>query len=93
MTWRVEVLPEANRNFETHKKAGNKILLAKIGRLLEELEHNPYEGTGKPHRLKHFKGQNVWSRHIDDRHRLVYSVHDNVVTVFVISLWGHYGDE
>ncbi len=92
MNYFLEFDPVADSHMDAHIKAGNTILLRKIQRLLLELKHDPYEGIGKPHRLKHYKGQNVWSRHIDDRHRMVYSVHDDVVTVIVISLWGHYGD-
>jgi toxin YoeB len=44
--------------------------------------------------MKHYpEEQNVWSRRIDDRHRMLYTIEDNIVTVFVISLWGHYGDK
>ncbi len=92
MIFRVIIQDKAIRDFDTHKKAGNKILLKKIQQLLSELEIHPASGTGKPHKLKH-KGVEVWSRSIDDRHRLLYTIDKNVVTVFVISLWGHYGDK
>jgi toxin YoeB len=94
MKYQVTFRPRADQDYIKHSKAGNLILLAKIGRLLEELKQNPFEGTGKPHRMKHYpEGENVWSRRIDDRHRMLYTVRGDVVTVFVISLWGHYGDK
>ncbi len=30
---------------------------------------------------------------IDDKHRMLYIIDNNIVTVFVISLWGHYDDK
>jgi toxin YoeB len=93
MTYNVILEPGADSDVEKHVRAGNTILVNRIGRLLEELRQNPYAGTGKPHRLKHYKDDNIWSRSIDDRHRMVYKIEDNVVTIVVISLWGHYGDK
>ncbi len=91
MRYKVIFEPLADLDFEKHFKAGNTILINKIGRLLEELKTHPFDGTGKPHQLRYRPG--VWSRRIDDRHRMLYTVHDDIVTVFVISLWGHYGDK
>ncbi len=92
MRYKILFEPKADLDFIMHSKAGNKILIQKIERLLEELKVHPYDGIGKPHRLKHYGDREVWSRRIDSRHRMLYTVEDDVVTVFVISLWGHYGD-
>lgn len=92
MTFLLELDTVAEEHLEAHIKAGNIILVKKIYRLFEELKYNPKEGTGKPHRLKHNSSE-VWSRRIDDRHRMLYTIDDGIVTVFVISLWGHYGDK
>jgi toxin YoeB len=59
----------------------------RIIKLLEEIQRNPFEGTGKPEPLKHnLKG--LWSRRIDDEHRLVYEVTND--EVIVISCKYHY---
>lgn len=92
MIYFIELDVEAESHLEAHVKAGNKILLKKIYKLLGELEKHPKEGTGKPHKLKYEKAE-IWSRSIDDRHRMLYVIDDEKVTVFVISLWGHYGDK
>ena len=88
----VEFDQEAEKYLNLHIKAGNKILLKKIHKLVEELEKHPEIGTGKPHKLKYEKRE-IWSRRIDDRHRMLYVINDQAVTVFVISLWGHYDDK
>lgn len=49
----------------------NKKMQDRIIKLLEEIQRNPFEGTGKPEPLK-FNLKGCWSRRIDDEHRLVY---------------------
>ena len=92
MKYFVELSDKAEEHLKLHAKAGNKILLKRIYKLLEELSEHPETGTGKPHKLKHEK-TGIWSRSIDDKHRMLYVIHDEVVTVFVVSTWGHYGDK
>jgi toxin YoeB len=92
MKYFVELDSKAENHLDAHIMAGNKILLKKIYRLFEELEQHPKIGTGKPHKLKHTETE-IWSRSIDDRHRMLYSIDNEKVTVFVISLWGHYDDK
>jgi toxin YoeB len=82
----------AEQHLERHVTVGNKLLSRKILKLFEELEEHPETGTGKPHRLRHESGD-VWSRKIDDRHRMLYVIDHAMLTVYVISLWGHYSDK
>ena len=82
----------ANEDIEFFKKSCNKILLKKIEILLQELQDNPYFGTGKPERLKYIEG-NVWSRRIDGKNRLIYNVEENIITIEIISAKGHYDDK
>ncbi len=66
----------------------------KLSKLIEELKEHPKTGTGKPKPLGGDRaGQ--WSRHISDKHRLVYTIdEDEVVSIVeVLSVWGHYGDK
>ena len=77
-------------DFKYHEKSGNKPLLRKLVALIEELRLNPRAGTGKPEPLKHDRaGQ--WSRRINNEHRLIYTIEDNVVKIVcVLSAKGHY---
>ncbi len=60
--------------------------------LVKELEEHPKTGSGRPKQLKgNLAGQ--WSRRIDKKHRLVYSIDDDVVVVLVLSALGHYDDK
>ena len=45
----------------------------KIIKLIKDTQRNPYQGIGKPEKLKH-ELSGCWSRRIDDEHRLVYEV-------------------
>lgn len=60
--------------------------------LLQELQIHPRTGTGKPEPLKgNLNG--TWSRRINTRHRLIYSIEDQIIAVSIISSYGHYGDK
>jgi toxin YoeB len=92
MTFKLILSPEAEEDLRQHAKAGNKKQLKKISALFKELSEHPQTGTGNPKQLK-YGLSGYWSRRIDDKHRIVYSIHEDVVTVKVISALGHYGDK
>ncbi|GHT68397.1 hypothetical protein FACS189452_08000 [Bacteroidia bacterium] len=92
MSYKLEFTDDADEHLQAHIKAGNKQLLTKIYSLFEELQEHPQTGTGKPKLLK-YKSAGVWSRRINDKHRLLYKIENETLTVFVISLWGHYDDK
>jgi toxin YoeB len=72
--------PQAVEDLNYWKKSGNKIIQKKIQQLLESIQTTPYEGIGKPEALKHkFSGH--WSRRINHEHRLVYKLHNQVITI------------
>jgi len=88
--YNVIISERAKGDIRSHIRSGNIPLTRKIDRLIDELEINPRTGTGKPEPLKHDRaGQ--WSRRINNEHRLVYTIEDNVVKVVsVLSAKGHY---
>jgi len=59
--------------------------------LIAELYEHPKTGTGKPEQLK--GGENLWSRRITHKHRMVYEIIETVVHVDVLTAYGHYGDK
>ena len=92
MSYKIIHSPQAEADLAKHIKSGDKAAMKKIVRLLEELEKHPRNGTGKPEQLKH-KEVETWSRRINDKHRMVYEIEDNIITVDVLSFWGHYDDK
>jgi len=84
------------RNIEFHVKAfkeyqdwieKDRKTALRIGDLIKDILHSPFEGIGKPEPLKHqFKG--YWSRRIDHEHRLIYTVTDQ--SIIILSCYSHY---
>jgi toxin YoeB len=64
----------------------------KVQKLLLELIEHPRTGTGKPE-LKRYDLSGFYSRRITQKHRLVYQIVDENITVLVLSASGHYGDK
>lgn len=73
-------------------KKSDKNSFKKLGKLLEELQAHPYSGTGKPEPLK-YANKGEWSRRISQKHRLIYTVNDEEISVWVLAAQGHYGDK
>jgi len=63
--------------------------LKRINLLLNDIDRNGNEGLGKPELLK-YNLQGVWSRRIDDEHRLLYFVDDEFIHIYACR--HHYGD-
>ncbi len=53
MSYTLEFTEIALSDINKHKKAGNKVVLKKIEKLLNELMEHPTTGTGQPEQLKH----------------------------------------
>lgn len=66
MSYSIELTEEAISDIEKHKKSGDKKVLVKIDKLLNELREHPTTGIGKPEKLKHYQTP-TWSRRITDR--------------------------
>ena len=65
----------------------DKMMLKRINRLIHEIMHDPFTGSGKPEALKHGLS-GYWSRRINDEHRLVYRPAEDAV--FIAQLRYHY---
>lgn len=76
-----------SKRYPILQKTGNKVVLKKLPILLTEITEKPFTGTEKPEALKYnFTG--LWSRRINQEHRLVYEVLDDQVLIH--SAKGHY---
>ncbi len=69
---------------ETNKKIALRVLS-----LVEEVRRNPFEGTGKPERLR-YQDATVWSRRLTQADRIVYVVSDERIE-FIQARY-HYSD-
>ena len=60
--------------------ATDKKLTKRINQLIRDTTRDPFCGIGKPEPLRHLlKG--YWSRRINEEHRMVYRVKDDVLMV------------
>ncbi|HEY2583258.1 MAG TPA: Txe/YoeB family addiction module toxin [Mucilaginibacter sp.] len=80
---------EAQQDIKYWKKSGNKIIQKKIQQLIDAIEKNPYKGIGKPEPLKH-NLSGLWSRRINEEHRIIYQLLEGKQTVKIYSIRGHY---
>lgn len=76
-------------NDYTYWQGQDKKTLRRINSLIEAASREPFSGIGKPEPLLGDMS-GFWSRRIDERHRLVYAVEDQTLTVLACRY--HYGD-
>ena len=90
MSYLIKLSERAELDIIKHRTSGNKQVLKKLDTLLDELRKHPETGTGKPERLKY---THKWSRRINDKHRLIYEILDQIITVEIVQAYGHYNDK
>ncbi len=55
-------------------------MVLRVNRLIQEVQRDPFGGIGKPEPLRHAMA-GWWSRRIDDEHRMVYRIHDDMLQI------------
>lgn len=63
-----------------HWQAADRKVLKRINTLLDACLRDPFDGIGKPERLK-YGAEGAWSRRITEEHRLVYLVEGDDLVV------------
>lgn len=81
--------PQALEDVEYWKKSGNVGIMNKITRLLEDITEHPFTGIGKPEPLR-YDLAGYWSRRINAEHRIIYSVHEDMIEIYILSMRYHY---
>ncbi len=88
----VNISNDTREHLKKIKKSGNNALVKKVEKIFVELSNHPTTGSGQPEQLKFTK--DIWSRRLDKKNRLRYTIHNqDVPTVFVLSAIGHYDDK
>ena len=85
----IVLLEQAQKDREYWKESGNKAIMNRITALLKDIVEHPYTGKGKPEPLK-YDLVGKWSRRINSEHRLIYSVNEDIITVYVFAMRYHY---
>lgn len=89
--YQVVATEKARADLNEVARSGNKQMMRKIEKLIKELEEHPTIGTGKPELLKGKTG--IWSRRIDKKNRLIYTIKDAEIVVLILAAIGHYNDK
>jgi toxin YoeB len=85
----IVLLEQAQKDREYWKESGNKAIMNRITALLKDIVEHPYTGIGKPEPLK-YDLAGKWSRRINSEHRIIYSVNEDIITVYVFAMRYHY---
>jgi toxin YoeB len=87
----IDFVPEAAKDVIRLRKSDAQAY-KKLQKLIEELKEHPTTGTGQIEQLKgNYSG--YWSRRITKQYRLIYTIHEDIVTVEIVSVGSHYGDK
>ena len=78
---------KAKEDIAYWKHSGNQKIMTKISALVNDISQNPFEGLGKPEKLK-YSLAGLWSRRINQEHRIVYEI--DTEKIIVHSAKGHY---
>lgn len=91
MRYIIDISDHADKIIRKWKKS-NPQLFKKYQRIYHELADHPRTGTGHPEPLR--GGNDItYSRRLSAHDRIIYDIHDEMVTVLVIDVEGHYDDK
>ena len=83
---KIQFSSDAINDLKKFKSVDQKLAF-KIFELITDIQNDPFKGLGKPEPLKgNYIG--FWSRRINNEHRLIYSVTNELINIF--SCFGHY---
>ena len=83
------LLDRAKEDIAFWKASGNGKIQKRISTLIADTLAHPFTGIGKPEPLRgDLKGK--WSRRITDEHRMIYSVSNGKVFLYIFALRYHY---
>jgi Txe/YoeB family toxin of toxin-antitoxin system len=89
-SYSVVILKSALKDKEKIKE--KPALKSRVDSLLEILRENPYQNPPSNEKLRgDFRG--LYSRRINNQHRLIYKVLEKEKTVMIVSMWTHYGEQ
>ena len=91
MIYKIDYSKDAIKVIKKWKKS-NKPLFDKLRKVLNSIAETPRGGIGHPEAMK--GGNDItYSRHITAQDRIVYNIFDDIITVVVIDVEGHYNDK
>jgi toxin YoeB len=86
MAWTIKFSRNALKDA---KKLRSANLAANVNQLIEILKQDPYQ---PPYEKLSGNLKGYYSRRINIKHRLVYSIDEENEVIKVVSVWSHYGE-
>ena len=86
--YRINILKKAQNDLAWFRR-NDKSSYIKCFDLVRELMEKPRTGTGKPERLRYFEKE-VFSRRINQKDRMIYTIYEQVEEIDISSCRGHY---
>ena len=90
MSYKISFSDNAFEQLEKMKR-GDKNSYNKCFELILAVMTNPRYGIAKPEQLKH-QEMEIWSRRVNEKDRMIYTIYEDMEYVFVNSFLGHYDD-
>jgi toxin YoeB len=91
MSYKILITKTAEKTIAKYKKS-NPFAYKKFLQLLPELQEHPKTGTGHPEPLL-LCNSITYSRRITANDRLIYDIFEEIITVNICSIEGHYKDK
>jgi len=88
MTYKLNILKNAHRDLNWFRK-NDRTSYMKSFDLVREVMETPRMGIGKPERLK-FVEPEIYSRRINKKDRMVYTIYEEIKEIDISSFRGHY---
>jgi len=88
MIYKIRILENAQKDLDWLRK-NDKTSYIKCFDLVREIMNNPRSGTGKPERLHYFEKE-VYSRRVNHKDRLIYTIYESLREIDISSFRGHY---
>jgi toxin YoeB len=89
VSYKVTILPTAHEDLDWFRRH-DKTSYTKAFDLVREIMQHPRTGIGKPERLKYFEKE-VYSRRVNHKDRIVYTIYEGIGEIDISSCRGHYG--
>lgn len=86
MDWTIKFSKNAVKDARKLRSAN---LISNVNQLIEILKQNPYQ---PPYEKLSGNLQGYYSRRINIKHRLIYSIDKENKIIKVVSVWSHYGE-
>ena len=88
MTYKINILRNADDDLAWFRK-NDRTTYIKCFDMLRDVTKNLRAGLGKPERLRYFE-QEVYSRRVNQKDRMIYTIYEKLQEVDVSSFRGHY---